>query len=288
MMIIPRRAGSFLICRVNSRPSIRGSWRSIRIRRGVNDSRMVSATSASVAVLTSYPSARRITFANLRFCALSSTMRIGSEVITALWRQGCRQQQPPQLLDERLQTSRALGDDCRCRRLKPAALTGIQVLDRPHKNGYVAPARTGPQPRDEFEAVHVRHEQVHDHDRRRVRLRQQRIHGIVLTDGSVSQLPRSEVGKGLTSSAGAIVIPRGRIAENVLPFPGMLCTATRPACASTSRLVSARDPGPCPDALSPSPRRAAGTRRTASPDSRPGCRRPCPPRRCGTCPVPPQ
>ena len=59
------------------------------------------------------------------------------------------------------------------------------------------------------------------------------------------RLPAGSPTSGPTSSAGTIVIARGRMAEKVLPSPGVLRTVTRPPSASASRFVSAR-PRPVP------------------------------------------
>src|ERR1700704_5511 len=189
MMMISWCAGSALSRRVSSRPSIRGSWRSIKIRRGINDSRTLSASSASIAVFTSYPSVARMTFANLRFCGLSSTMRIGSRAISTLWRRGGQWQQPPKLLNERARAALVLGHDAGDRGLEPAAVARIQILHGPDDDGNFATGGHRAKPRNEFETIHARHKQVHDHDPGRIGFRPpERILGIGAADQPVAHL----------------------------------------------------------------------------------------------------
>src|SRR3954471_1303926 len=78
MTTIALVAGSALSFRVKLKPSIPGSWMSIRISSGRKVSSSFSACSASTAVRASCPSAVSSKRASFRFAALSSTIRIGS------------------------------------------------------------------------------------------------------------------------------------------------------------------------------------------------------------------
>src|SRR4029077_10975660 len=68
---------------VNSRPSMPGSWMSMRIRSGVFVASTSRASSADPAPTTTKPSFSRMTGASIRLPALSSTIRISGGLLMA-------------------------------------------------------------------------------------------------------------------------------------------------------------------------------------------------------------
>src|SRR5688572_2377753 len=70
-----RVASSRLSCRAASRPSMPGSWISIRIRSGCSARASVNPASASVALITVCPAVRTRNVARVMLAGLSSTIR---------------------------------------------------------------------------------------------------------------------------------------------------------------------------------------------------------------------
>src|SRR5690606_11632499 len=155
------RWGSALSRRVSVSPSMPGSCTSIRMSAGWNSSSTRSASSASIAVRTVYPSPRRSTRASFRFCGLSSTMRMGSPGILRLL--GQRGKNLAQHLDER-RGAGALRDDLAHvrEREQPCMLGGAHVADRPHHDGDVFEAGNRVDLLDEPSAALVRQEEIDD------------------------------------------------------------------------------------------------------------------------------
>src|SRR5213080_1464680 len=158
-------AESALSLRVRASPSMPGSWMSMRMRRGANSRRTVSASSASAAVRTVYPSPARSTRISFRLTELSSTIRIRSPATRALRgpaSAGRHRYVGGEFFDERRGAQRLEHDGLRGS-LEPLALLLREVLHGPHDDRRPAAGGALPEAFQEFESVDLRHGEVENH-----------------------------------------------------------------------------------------------------------------------------
>src|SRR6266699_694017 len=149
---------SALSCAVASRPSMRGSWMSIRIRLGCTSRANVSPVSASMALTTVWPADSSRNFTNFMLAALSSTTRTLAMSGDRLSSRHC----PPDFGRKAGTVELRLFHD-RCDvTIQLDAVLGRDSLGRDHDDRNMSRCIIFTERHHYVEAIHLRHHEIQD------------------------------------------------------------------------------------------------------------------------------
>src|ERR1019366_7348910 len=156
---IARVASSRLSSPMASRPSIPGSWISIKIRFGRSSRANVIPASASVALSTVWPADCNRNTANVMLAGLSSTTRI----VAMLGDQLAARHGPPNFGHNAVTVEHDLFYDRRHMASEPGAVLGGDLLGGDHEDRNAGRVRMPVERLHHVEAVYLRHHQI-EHD----------------------------------------------------------------------------------------------------------------------------
>src|SRR6267154_4614158 len=162
-----RVAWSALSCAVASRPSMRGSWMSIRIRPGCTSRANVSPVSASVTLTTVWPADSSRNFTSFMLAALSSTTRT---VAMSDDRLASRHRPPDFGRKAGTVELRLFHDRCDVT-IQLDAVLGRNSLGGDHHDRNVSRCSVFTECHNYVEAVHLRHHEIQDNQVRQLTLR---------------------------------------------------------------------------------------------------------------------